>query len=109
MKGRSNSLSSNFVWTFQIKKVIFFFFFRVGILQKMQRRDHQHGGGVGHHRTMSAVTQKLQLTDYYYLGGLDSLSTASLMEVPTTKNAKLFINLTPSWVIFNLFFFTFLF
>lgn len=47
---------------------------------KMQRRDHQHGGGVGHHRTMSAVTQKLQLTDYYYLGGLDSLSTASLME-----------------------------
>lgn len=47
----------------------------------MQRRRDVNGGGEGHHqRTMSAVTQKFQLTDHY-LGGFDSLTSASLMEV----------------------------
>uniref|UniRef100_A0A803PXS8 Uncharacterized protein n=1 Tax=Cannabis sativa TaxID=3483 RepID=A0A803PXS8_CANSA len=51
------------------------------------RRRDDHAERVGHHRTMSAVTQKFQLTDYY-LGGLDSLSTASLMEVEDHARAK---------------------
>ncbi|XP_062082543.1 uncharacterized protein At5g41620-like isoform X2 [Humulus lupulus] len=51
------------------------------------RRRDDHAERVGHHRTMSAVTQKFQLTDYY-LGGLDSLSTASLMEVEDQARAK---------------------
>ncbi|PON65239.1 golgin family A protein [Trema orientale] len=56
-----------------------------------RREGHGHGhgggGGHGHQRTMSAVAQKFQLTDYY-LGGLDSLSTATLMEVQDPSRGK---------------------
>ena len=44
-------------------------------------RGREGNGGVGHHRTMSAITQKLELSDHHNLGHFDSLSNASFKEV----------------------------
>lgn len=55
----------------------FFFFFSFGC--DMQRIDRSKGHS-HHRRRTSVITKKLNLADYN-LGGLDSLSNASLMEV----------------------------
>lgn len=50
-------------------------------LQRLQKTEtYGAGGGGSHQRRMSAASQKLQLTDCY-VAGLDSLTTASLLEV----------------------------
>ena len=52
-----------------------FLFWVGGIVQRLER-----SGGGSHQRRTSAISHKLQLNDYC-LGGLDSISNASLMEV----------------------------
>ncbi|KAL5574951.1 hypothetical protein UlMin_016650 [Ulmus minor] len=56
------------------------------ISNRMQRRDEH--GGVGHHRTKPAVTEKLQLTNYHHLGASNSLSLIEVEDHFRSKNCN---------------------
>ncbi|XP_015872377.1 uncharacterized protein LOC107409453 [Ziziphus jujuba] len=53
--------------------------------ERLQRKERFGGGS--HHRKMSTTSNKLQLTDCF-VGGLDSLSTASFMELEENSRGK---------------------